>query len=265
MNAGQRFIQVDAFTDRPFAGNPAAVCLLPSPADPGWMQHVAQEMNLAETAFLVRRPDGFDLRWFTPTVEVDLCGHATLASAHVLWEEGQLQLTEMARFHTRSGVLTAAKGPELIWLDFPATPPQAAAKDAELERGLGTSIRYLGRTQFDYLVEVESEAAVRAVTPNLGNLAGLPVRGIIVTARSDDSNYDFVSRFFAPGAGVPEDPVTGSAHCGLGPFWGAKLNKTELVGYQASPRGGTVVVQLEGARVRLGGQAVTVLRGELLH
>jgi PhzF family phenazine biosynthesis protein len=265
VNAGQRFTQVDAFTNRPFAGNPAAVCLLPSPADPDWMQHVAQELNLAETAFLVQRPDGFDLRWFTPSIEVDLCGHATLASAHVLWEEGQVQLDELVRFHTRSGVLTAVKRRELIWLDFPATPPQTAINGAQLERSLGTAVRYLGRTQFDYLVELESEAAVRAVTPNLGDLAGLPARGVIVTARSDDPKYDFVSRFFAPAAGVPEDPVTGSAHCGLGPFWGAKLNKTELTGYQASSRGGSVVVQLNGARVRLGGQAVTVLRGELLH
>ena len=265
MNAGQRFTQVDAFTSRPFAGNPAAVCLLPSPADSGWMQLVAQEMNLAETAFLVRRADGFDLRWFTPSIEVDLCGHATLASAHVLWEEDQLKNDETARFHTRSGILTAVKQGELIWLDFPATPPQPADKLAQLERSLGTAAVYIGRTQFDYLVELDSETAVRTITPNLGDLAALSARGVIVTALSDDPRYDFVSRFFAPGAGVPEDPVTGSAHCGLGPFWGAKLNKTELTGYQASSRGGTVVVQLDGARVRLGGQAVTVLRGELLH
>jgi PhzF family phenazine biosynthesis protein len=265
VSAGQRFTQVDAFTSRPFTGNPAAVCLLPSPADSGWMQLVAQEMNLAETAFLVRRADGFDLRWFTPSIEVDLCGHATLASAHVLWEEGQLQHDETVRFHTRSGILTASKQRELIWLDFPATPPQPVDEMAQLERSLGTAARYVGRTQFDYLVEVDSEAAVRTITPNLRDLAALSARGVIVTARSDDPRYDFVSRFFAPGAGVPEDPVTGSAHCALGPFWGAKLNKTELTGYQASSRGGTVVVQLHGARVRLGGQAVTVLRGELLH
>lgn len=265
MSAGQRFTQVDAFTSRPYSGNPAAVCLLPSAADPVWMQNVAREMNLAETAFLVRRPEGFDLRWFTPSTEVDLCGHATLASAHVLWEEGQLQPHEVARFHTRSGVLTASREPELIWLDFPATPCQPADNGAELELGLGTSIRYLGRTKFDYLVEVESEARVRALTPDLGTLARLPVRGVIVTARSDKPTYDFVSRFFAPAAGVPEDPVTGSAHCALGPFWGARLGKNELTGYQASSRGGTVLVRLNGARVRLGGHAVTVLRGQLLH
>jgi predicted PhzF superfamily epimerase YddE/YHI9 len=265
VSAGQRFSQVDAFTDRPFAGNPAAVCLLPSSGDPVWMQQVAREMNLSETAFLVRRGDGFDLRWFTPATEVDLCGHATLASAHVLWEEEQLSPKEIARFYTRSGVLAASKEPDLIWLDFPATPSRPADTPPELERGLGARFQYLGRTAFDYLVELESEAAVRQLEPNLAELARLPVRGVIVTARSETPAHDFVSRFFAPGAGVPEDPVTGSAHCALGPFWGARLGKTALVGYQASPRGGVVVVRLDGERVLLGGQAVTVLRGELLH
>jgi predicted PhzF superfamily epimerase YddE/YHI9 len=261
----QRFSQVDAFTDRPFSGNPAAVCLLPAAADPAWMQDVAQEMNLAETAFVVRRPDGFDLRWFTPTTEVDLCGHATLASAHVLWEEGALQPSEVARFHTRSGILSASREPDLIWLDFPATPCAPADHLDDLHRGLGADPLYIGRTRFDYLVELPSEAAVRTLAPDLGILAGLPVRGVIVTARSQSASYDFVSRFFAPGAGVPEDPVTGSAHCGLGPYWAGRLGKSRLVGYQASARGGTVIVDLQGDRVRLGGQAITVLRGELLH
>jgi PhzF family phenazine biosynthesis protein len=261
----QPFTQVDAFTDQPFGGNPAAVCLLPAPRDSIWMQQVAREMNLAETAFLVRRPDGFDLRWFTPTVEVDLCGHATLASAHTLWEQGQLAPQETVGFHTRSGVLSAFQEGDLIWLDFPATLDHPAATPAELERGLGVSIRYLGRTVFDYLVELESESAVRSLSPDLGALARLPVRGVIVTARSDDGTRDFVSRFFAPAAGVPEDPVTGSAHCGLGPFWSARLRKTELVGYQASARGGTVWMRLHGDRVHLGGHAITVARGELLH
>jgi len=261
----QRFTQVDAFTDRPFSGNPAAVCLLASPADPAWMQQVAREMNLAETAFLVRQRDGFDLRWFTPATEVDLCGHATLASAHVLWEEQELPTNEIARFHTRSGLLTASREPTLIWLDFPATPCHPAPKVPELERGIGTAMRYVGRTAFDYLVELDSEAAVRDLAPDLGVLGRLPVRGVIVTARSESGSYDFVSRFFAPAAGVPEDPVTGSAHCGLAHFWAARLGKQQMVGYQASERGGFVTVRLEGERVRLGGQAVTVLRGELLH
>lgn len=265
MSPAQRFIQVDAFTDRPFSGNPAAVCVLPSPRDPMWMQQVAREMNLAETAFLVRRPDGYDLRWFTPAVEVDLCGHATLASAHTLWEEGHLKPAETATFSTRSGVLTAKRRGDLIWLDFPATPVSPAPTSPELERALGTTISYLGRTTFDYVVEVESEAAVRSLTPDMAVLARLPVRGVVVTARSADGKHDFVSRFFAPQLGIPEDPVTGSAHCGLGPFWEARLGKKELAGYQASARGGTVLVRVDGDRVHLGGRAVTVLRGELLH
>lgn len=265
MSGHQRFTQVDAFTDRAFGGNPAAVCLLPSARDPGWMQLVAQEMNLAETAFLVRRPDGFDLRWFTPTVEVDLCGHATLASAHALWEEGHLETGQIARFHTRSGVLTAARQGDLIWLDFPATPPEPTSSPPELTRGLGVAMKYLGRTAFDYLVELESETVVRSLAPDMSALARLGVRGVIITARAANGSHDFVSRFFAPGAGVNEDPVTGSAHCGLGPFWGARLGKKEMVGYQASSRGGTVRVRLDADRVHLGGHAVTVLRGELLH
>lgn len=265
MSSGQRFTQVDAFTSRPYAGNPAAVCVLPSPVDPLWMQQVAREMNLAETAFLIRRPDGYSLRWFTPTTEVDLCGHATLASAHVLWEDGHLPPDQPVSFHTRSGVLTAIKERDLIWLDFPATPPEPAPLDDRVSRGLDTPIHYVGRTSFDYLVELESESRVRELVPDLGALALLPVRGVIVTARSRGGDYDFVSRFFAPQSGVAEDPVTGSAHCGLGPFWGARLRKNQLIGYQASARGGTVMVRLEGNRVRLGGQAVTVLRGELLH
>jgi PhzF family phenazine biosynthesis protein len=264
VTGGQRFSQVDAFTDRPFAGNPAAVCLLASAADPGWMQEVAREMNLAETAFMVPRSDGFDLRWFTPSTEVDLCGHATLASAHVLWEDHHLRPTDEARFHTRSGILTASKeASDLIWLDFPATPSRPADSLAELEQGLGVPVKYVGRTAFDYLIELESETAVRKLAPDLGALARLPVRGVIVTARSESDGYDFVSRFFAPAAGVPEDPVTGSAHCGLGPYWGTRLGKDELVGYQASPRGGVVLVRLDRDRVRLGGHAVTVIRGEL--
>jgi PhzF family phenazine biosynthesis protein len=265
MSRGQRFTQVDAFTNRPFTGNPAAVCLLAEPADDVWMQQVAREMNLAETAYLVRQRDGFDLRWFTPATEVDLCGHATLASAHVLWEEQQLQASEVARFHTRSGVLTASREPDIIWLNFPVTPSRAAPEVAELSRGIGLPLRYVGRTAFDYLVELESETAVRELLPDLTALARLPGRGVIVTARSESGTHDFVSRFFAPRAGVPEDPVTGSAHCGLAPFWAERLNKTELIGYQASERGGMVRVRLEGTRVHLGGQAVTVLRGELLH
>ncbi len=246
MSPAQRFTQIDAFTDRPFSGNPAAVCLLGAPRTDSWMQQVALEMNLAETAFLLPRADGFDLRWFTPRVEVDLCGHATLAGAHALWEEGHLNGSAVARFHTRSGELTATRRDGLIWLDFPATPVAPAPSVPGLEQALGAGIKYLGRTAFDYVVQLESAAVVRSLSPDLTHLARLPVRGVVVTAAADDAEHDFVSRFFAPQSGIPEDPVTGSAHCGLGPFWAARLGKQELAGYQASPRGGTVLVRVEG-------------------
>ncbi len=256
-------VQVDAFTAKPFAGNPAAVCVLPAPGDAGWMQRVAAEMNLAETAFLHPLDDGYNLRWFTPTVEVDLCGHATLASAHALWESGRLAPDAEARFHTRSGLLTARRSGDWIELDFPATPPEPAEPPADLARALGVTPLYVGKTRFDYLLELESEDAVRAVRPDFALLRELGVRGVIVTGPASTPGLDFVSRFFAPGSGIDEDPVTGSAHCGLAPFWGAKLGKSEMVGYQASARGGVVRVRLNGTRVALGGQAVTVLRGEL--
>jgi PhzF family phenazine biosynthesis protein len=261
---GLRITQVDAFTDRPFAGNPAAVCLLPAPRDEGWMQSVAREMNLSETAFLVRQADGYALRWFTPAVEVALCGHATLASAHVLWEDGHLPSGQQARFDTQSGPLTGDRAGEWIELDFPAKREEPAPAPAGLAEALGAVPKYVGRNQFDYLVEVDGEATVRSLKPDHAALAALPVRGVIVTARAESRGYDFVSRFFAPGSGVPEDPVTGSAHCALGPFWQSRLGKSELVAYQASPRGGVVRVRVAGERVKLGGKAVTVLRGELL-
>lgn len=255
--------QVDAFTDLPFRGNPAGVCFLPEPRDDAWMQSVAKEMNLAETAFLRPDVDGYGLRWFTPAIEVDLCGHATLASAHVLWESGRLDPGVPARFHTRSGLLTAERRGEEIELDFPATPDEPVAVLAWLGEALGVEPLYIGKSRFDYLVEVGSEALVRAARPDFPRLKALDSRGVIVTSAATTSGYDFVSRFFAPGAGIDEDPVTGSAHCCLGPFWGARLGKREMVAYQASERGGVVRVRLEGARVRLGGRAVTVIRGEL--
>lgn len=260
---GLPLIIVDAFTSKPFAGNPAAVCLLAAAREAAWMQNLAQEMNLSETAFLLRQPDGYDLRWFTPTVEVDLCGHATLASAHVLWERGELRLSEQARFHTRSGLLTAERRGEWIELNFPAEPEQPAPTPAGLEQALGTTALYVGKNRFDYLVEVDSEETVRSLRPDMALLGEIPARGIMVTARATSPGWDFVSRFFGPQSGVSEDPVTGSAHCCLGPYWAKKLGKREFVAYQASARGGVVRVRLEGNRVRLGGQAVTVLRGEL--
>lgn len=258
-----RITQVDAFTDRPFAGNPAAVCILPEAADQAWMLNVAREMNLAETAFLVPQRDGYDLRWFTPSVEVDLCGHATLASAHVLWEDGHLPTGAQARFHTKSGLLTAERRGEWIELDFPATPVAAAPAPAGLADALGAKPSFIGRSRFDYVVELDRETTVRRLDPNFGEISRVEARGVVVTSRADKGPYDFVSRFFAPQSGVPEDPVTGSAHCALAPYWSGKLGKQELVGFQASPRGGIVRVRLAGDRVHLGGQAVTVLRGEL--
>ena len=260
---GLEIFQVDAFTDRPFVGNPAAVCVLSEPKDEKWMQNVAAEVNLSETAFLQRQKDGFELRWFTPTVEVDLCGHATLASAHILWEQGHLKPDEQARFHTRSGLLTAARTGDWIGLNFPLEPEDQTATPAGLTEALGVKPEYVGKTRFDYLVEVESEEAVRRLKPDMVKLAAIPVRGVMVTSGSASKDYDFVSRFFAPGAGIDEDPVTGSAHCCLGPFWGSRLGKTEVIGYQASARGGFVRVRMNGDRVALYGKAITVLRGEL--
>jgi len=257
--------QVDAFAERPFAGNPAGVCVLEKPAAEAWMQAVAMEMNLSETAFVVRREDGdFDLRWFTPSVEVALCGHATLATSHILWETGILSPEETARYHTQSGLLQVRQVDGQIELDFPATPPEdCEVPDGLLEAlGLESSI-YVGRPRFDYLMEVEFEDIVRSLTPEFAKLRSLGVRGIIVTARSDDSQFDFVSRFFAPGAGVDEDPVTGSAHCALVPYWAAKLGKNEMSAYQASARGGSMKCTLAGDRVKLAGRAITVLRGNL--
>ncbi len=261
----QTITQVDAFTDCPFTGNPAAVCILEHPADDRWMQHVAREMNLSETAFLHREvEDGFRLRWFTPKVEVDLCGHATLAAAHVLWEEGFLDPSQPARFLTRSGPLSAMRQGDRIAMDFPAKPPTPGDDIPGLAETLAVPVAWMGFNGMDALVLLESEEAVRTLQPDLTRLAAVPVRGLIVTARAAGADFDFVSRFFAPAAGVPEDPVTGSAHCCLGPYWGERLGRVELIGFQASERGGVVRVRLQGDRVTLIGQAVTVLRGELL-
>jgi PhzF family phenazine biosynthesis protein len=228
------------------------------------MQSVAREMNISETAFLYQKGDGFDLRWFTPAVEVDLCGHGTLASAHILWETGLLDSRAPARFHTRSGLLTAEhKGVE-VELNFPATPEKPADVPPELEKALGVTGKYVGKSQFDYLVELDSEAAVKGLRPDLSLLKTIEARGVIVTSVSSSRDYDFVTRFFAPRVGVDEDPVTGSAHCCLGPFWSPRLGKRKLVSHQVSERGGVVRVHVTDDRVYLAGHAVTVLRGELL-
>ena len=266
----RKFAQIDAFTDTPFAGNPAAVFVLDGPAAAKWMQLVAREMNLAETAFLHRldeSPTDFALRWFTPAVEVDLCGHATIASSHWLWESGVVPGATSLRFHTRSGVRGARPSAHgWIELDFPATNPKQTFLDLQVISALGLVDRAIAtlRTPFDVMIEVDSAESLRAFAPDMRVVGSLQARGLIVTARSDSEPYDFISRFFAPQSGIDEDPVTGSAHCALGPYWSKKLNKSDLLAFQASPRGGVVRVGMRGERVILGGKAVTVFRGELI-
>ena len=271
--SGQLIVQVDAFTDQAFAGNPAAVCFLEEEADPDWMQLVAVEMNLSETAFIRKLHDGYELRWFTPAFEVDLCGHATLGAAHALWEEKRVPLDTPIRFHSRSGVLTCTFDPPSarINLDFPSVPARPVEHTPELFEALGISqAKYVGENIFDSLVVVDSEDVVRGLQPDMGRLAelqlsnGSPVRGTMVTSLTKDPNLDFVSRYFAPAAGVNEDPVTGSAHCCLGPYWASELGKTELTAFQASKRGGIVHIVVGEERVTIGGFAVTTLRGHLV-
>lgn len=272
--------QVDAFTDVPYGGNPAAVCALPAARPDAWMQQVAQEMNLSETAFFYPEADGYRLRWFTPTVEVDLCGHATLATCHVLWSEGHLTSDQPATFYTRSGVLTARCLGDWIELNFPANLSQAIALPDGLAAALGATPTAVSQNSLGYLVELESAEVVRYLKPDFAALKQFPVHGITVTSRGE-APYDFISRFFAPNLGIDEDPVTGAAHCCLGPYWCKQLGKSTFLAYQASARGGVVKVQNEGDsgtdtrsesvperfanRVRLSGQAVTVFKGELLH
>jgi len=261
-----KIYQVDAFTNQPFAGNPAAVCILTEQRDEKWMQNVAKEMNLSETAFLYKQEDGYNLRWFTPAVEVDLCGHATLASAHILWGKGYLDKNTTARFHTRSGLLTAEINGDWIQLNFPVQEEKETEYSVELIKGIGIKPKYVGKSRINYYIaEVESEEIVRNLKPDFSSLLKVPFHGLIVTSVSSSKEYDFVSRFFAPALGVDEDPVTGSAHCTLGPFWQKRLNKDKFIAYQASSRGGIVKVQVCNDRVLLGGQAVTVLDGELLN
>ncbi|HEX6643212.1 MAG TPA: PhzF family phenazine biosynthesis protein [Gemmatimonadales bacterium] len=261
----QRVVQVDAFTDRPFAGNPAAVCVLEQPIADELMAAIAAEMNLAETAFLQRLPgtEEWSLRWFTPEVEVDLCGHATLASAHALWESGKAREDQRIHFHTRSGILTAERRNGWIELDFPALPSRPEPMPGWLAGAIGAEPVAFERSRFDLVVEVADEATVRNLRPNLARLGEEPVRGFIVTARGT-GEHDFVSRFFGPAAGVMEDPVTGSAHSVLGPYWAERLGRTDFTAFQASRRGGVLRVSVRGDRVLLAGQAVTTLRGELI-
>lgn len=258
-----KIYHVDAFTVRPFTGNPAAVCLLEYPKVDSWMQNVAKEMNLSETAFLIRQGDGYKLRWFTPEVEVELCGHATLAAAHILWITGGSPRDAAIRFYTKSGLLTAYLRDDWIELDFPSTPDEEVSAPEGLTKALGVEAGYVGKTRFDYIVEVASEEIIRSIKPDFDILCRVPTRGVIVTSRATAGEFDFVSRFFCPLLGIKEDPVTGSAHCSLGPYWARKLHKNEFVAYQASERGGVVKVRVDGDRVYLSGQAVVFLKGEL--
>jgi PhzF family phenazine biosynthesis protein len=259
-----KIFQVDAFTDKPFSGNPAAVCLLEESREESWMQAIAKEMNLSETAFLYPEGDGFHLRWFTPAVEVELCGHATLASAYTLWETGLLEPGQQARFHTLSGLLTARRNGNEIEMDFPVIAESPCTIPNGLEEALGAKPRYIGRTRYDLLLELDSESAVLELRPNFSKLKQIPARGIMITSQTSLPGYDFISRFFAPQVGVDEDPVTGSAHCSLAPFWSERLGKQEMLAFQASERTGSVRVRLEGERVSLCGRAVMVLKGELI-
>ena len=255
--------QVDAFTNKAFSGNPAAVCLLDAEKDKAWMQSVAMEMNLSETAFIRRIDRGFELRWFTPTHEVDLCGHATLAAAHVLWEQGWLSLDEVAQFYTLSGLLCATKKEQGIMLDFPATPVECVVTPPGLLEALGCPDSAVYFNQFDYMVLLNDENKLRDLQPDFTNLATIKARGFIVTAALQNKQYDFISRFFAPAYGIDEDPVTGSAHCALTPFWAERLGKTKMQAFQASPRGGEIGLTLFDDRVLLSGEAITVFGGQL--
>jgi len=261
---GTPIVQVDAFTDRAFGGNPAGVCILSEARSEDWMQKVAMEMNASETAFLYPEKDGYRLRWFTPAVEIPLCGHATLASAHVLWECRHLSPEKDARFYTKSGLLIACKRGDEIEMDFPSQPASPCDAPPNLQAALGLKPVETQRNELKLLAVFDRENDVCNLKPDITAVRKVPVQGIIVTAKSETAGYDFVSRFFAPNAGVDEDPVTGSAHCCLAPYWCQRLGRQELLGYQASARGGMVRVKMAGDRVLMSGKAITTLRGEML-
>ena len=261
-----QLFQVDAFADKPFSGNPAAVCLMTEDKPDQWLQNVAAEMNLSETAFVWRLADaeGFRLRWFTPTMEVDLCGHATLATAHSLWQSGWLAEDDQAVFESRSGKLTATKKDDHIYLNFPATPAVDSPLPDDLKAAIDVQPIHTGKSREDFLIVVATADEVRNVNVDFQQMAKAESRGVILTAKSDDAQFDFISRFFGPAVGIDEDPVTGSAHCCLAPFWSKRLGKDELVAFQASQRGGTLKLKVEGERIHIGGTAQTVSKGELL-
>lgn len=255
---------IDAFAEIPFTGNPAAVVILDNVVPDALLQNMASEINLSETAYLLEQDGIFNLRWFSPVTEVDLCGHATLASAHILWEMDILNQDQEARFNTKSGILTARKIGEHIEMDFPIEMPITTKCPSEIVDALKVEPIYTGRNRFDYFVELRSEDTVKSIKPNFEIIKKIECRGIIITSNAESNNYDFISRFFAPRFGIPEDPVTGSAHCALGPYWSKKMGKTELVGHQASKRGGIVKVSVREKGVTLNGKALTVAEGKFI-
>ena len=261
--AGIPILQIDAFADELFTGNPAAVCLPEAEPPTGWMQQVAAEMNLSETAFVWPSGDGFGLRWFTPVAEVDLCGHATLATAFALWETGRVDCGDGISFATRSGVLEVRREQGMIKMNFPAEPATSCEPPNGLAKALGAEILWCGQNRFDYLVEVANEQTLLDLRPDFASLAKLDTRGVIVTVAAERDLADFVSRFFCPALGINEDPVTGSAHCCLAPFWAERLGRDELTGFQISKRGGVVQCEVIGDRVELGGHAVKIFSGTM--
>ncbi|MHB8109284.1 MAG: PhzF family phenazine biosynthesis protein [Syntrophorhabdaceae bacterium] len=256
-----KIFHIDAFTNRPFHGNPAAVCILPHPKIDSWIESIAAELNLPVTAFIIRQADGYMLRWFTPVAEVDMCGHGTLAAAHIIWQESLARPDSGINFYTRSGTLRAWKEDDWIGLDFPSMPAQPIPEPEGLRNVLGVPFIYVGKNGYDIIVEVDSEQTVRSLDPDKDALRQLPMRGLILTGRSDNPEYDFVSRFFAPSLGISEDAVTGSAHCCLAPYWAKRLSRMQLKGYQASRRGGVIKMNIRDDRIHLFGQAITVISG----
>lgn len=255
--------QVNAFSDQPFGGNPAAVCILDEAVSDSWMQNIAAQMNLSETAFIQPAQDALTLRWFTPLKEVDMCGHATLASAHCLWEQGIVSRQQAITFTTLSGDLGARLNNGLIELDFPCLKPEPITPPLALINTLGITPLYCGMFGEKHLFEIDNEAQLLALAPDFAALKQLPGRGVTITCRTPSAGLDFKSRYFAPWVGINEDPVNGSSHCALTPYWAQKLNKQQLTAYQASQRGGVLNLELTGNRVKIAGKAKTLLEGKL--
>ncbi|MEM6631962.1 MAG: PhzF family phenazine biosynthesis protein [Bacteroidota bacterium] len=253
--------QIDAFAKKLFSGNPAAVCVLSEWLSDELMQHIAEENNLAETAFILAKEGRYEIRWFTPVVEVDLCGHATLASAYTLFEFFETDASSIEFFSPRSGILHVFKEGDILFLDFPTDPIEPVAGIPEIEQGIGKKPMEVYKGKTDYVAVLETEAEVKSVEPNFLRIATLPARGLIVTAKGD--TVDFVSRFFAPQSGVNEDHVTGSAHTSLIPLWASKLGKDKLSALQLSKRGGMLTCEYNGERCYIGGGAKLYLKGEV--